>query len=39
LPGAADRALAGIGHNALLGDADVFAIALDEITSARAGAA
>jgi len=39
LPGAADRALAGIGHNALLGDAEVFAMALEEITSARAGAA
>jgi len=35
LPGAVDVALAGIGHNALLGDADVFAFVLDEIESAR----
>jgi pimeloyl-ACP methyl ester carboxylesterase len=35
LPGAVDVALRGIGHNALLGDEDVFAFALGEIAAAR----
>lgn len=35
LPGAVDVALAGIGHNALLGDPEVFAFALREIEAER----
>jgi triacylglycerol esterase/lipase EstA (alpha/beta hydrolase family) len=35
LPGAVDVVLRGVGHNALLGDASVFAFALGEITAAR----
>ena len=35
LPGAVDVPLIGIGHNALLGDAQVFAYALAEIVAAR----
>ena len=35
LPGAIDVPLIGIGHNALLGDAQVFAYALAEIVAAR----
>ena len=35
LPGAQDVALAGIGHNALLGDADVFDFVRDEIDAQR----
>lgn len=35
LPGAVDVALAGIGHNALLGEAEVFKYALQEIEAAR----
>jgi triacylglycerol esterase/lipase EstA (alpha/beta hydrolase family) len=38
LPGAVDVALAGIGHNALLGDPDVFALALREIEAAGGAA-
>jgi hypothetical protein len=36
LPGAIDVALVGIGHNALLGDRDVFAFVMNEIEGARA---
>jgi hypothetical protein len=35
LPGAVDVPLIGIGHNALLGDPQVFAFALAEIVAAR----
>ena len=35
LPGAVDVALVGIGHNALLGERDVFAFVMNEIESAR----
>ena len=35
LPGAVDVALAGIGHNALLGDAGVFAFVREEIDAER----
>ena len=35
LPGAAELALAGIGHNALLGDADVFGYVKNEIEAER----
>ncbi|HEX6138578.1 MAG TPA: alpha/beta fold hydrolase [Casimicrobiaceae bacterium] len=39
LPGAVDVALTGIGHNALLGDDEVFARVLTEIEAERAGRA
>ena len=39
LPGAIDVALAGIGHNALLGDPEVFAYVVNEISDARSGRA
>jgi hypothetical protein len=35
LPGAVDVSLPGIGHNALLGDADVFARVRNEIEAER----
>lgn len=38
LPGAVDVALVGIGHNALLGESEVFAYALDEIRAAERNA-
>jgi triacylglycerol esterase/lipase EstA (alpha/beta hydrolase family) len=38
LPGAVDVVLTGIGHNALLGDEEVFAFALSEIRAARRAA-
>ena len=39
LPGAVDVAMVGIGHNALLGDADVFALVRSEIEAERRQAA
>jgi triacylglycerol esterase/lipase EstA (alpha/beta hydrolase family) len=36
LPGAIDMPVVGVGHNALLGDPQVFARVLDEIEAARA---
>lgn len=35
LPGAVDVAIVGVGHNALLGDADVFALVQNEIEDER----
>jgi triacylglycerol esterase/lipase EstA (alpha/beta hydrolase family) len=39
LPGAVDVALAGVGHNALLGEPDVFTFVLNEIGTERHAAA